>query len=243
MTSSRDMNGLVWYHALCMDLLLDTCYSIKSYDECAQFYNDELVHFQDEGRTEATSRFLANLSLWCARHENHEASQTWIRNLSTCFSLEPKSSMNNMFTGLRVIEGLSLQLVFAIEGRSAVLTRQHDEELQKVVHAMRLTLKVCSRFEERFELHLTHLSLIKNCESDQLKKLAKLSEKAIKSQDYYACDLIKHNLRSWRSELPPAIKHFWAKHSKADDALELTQITYSDRVFPYSLPIPTSGNF
>lgn len=243
MNSLQDKNGLIWYYAMCMDMLLDTCYTIRSYEECNQFYLSEISNFQGERLSEAKSRFFANLSLYCARHELYEVSQTWMDRMSICLFLETKSSINNAFTGLRVIEGLTLQLVFAIEGRSVTLSKHYNAQLEKMTFKISLSLKVSNIFIERLELYRIYISIIRKLETVKLKKLERLTELAVKSQDYNSSDLIKHTLQFWRSELPPTAQHFWIKHSTTDYALNLNQISCNDRIFPFSLPIPTAGNY
>lgn len=64
MAKSYDKTGLCWYHTLCMDILLDTGYTILSYEECDNFDLNVLKSVDNIRDKDATSRFYVNMWLW-----------------------------------------------------------------------------------------------------------------------------------------------------------------------------------
>lgn len=239
----NDKNGMIWYHALCLDVLLDTGFTIVSYEDCSQFYLKEITTIRQDGTPEALSRFFANLLLWSIRHGVFEISQVWLAHLKQFFTMEPHGSLNNVFTGLRVIEALILQLAFAIEDRNIELFTYFDQKLKGLTRIVKIALKVPNCFKERFELQLLHFELVKRFKKKNLKQLKNMKEKAVKNLNYLSLELIKHSERTWKCELTPAIRNFWINHSSKANAISLSQIDFPDRIFPYSLPIPKSGSF
>lgn len=64
MTKIDNKTGIIWYYALSMDVALDTCYNIVSYEECENFCLDESSSFKSPENVNASSRFYANMWLW-----------------------------------------------------------------------------------------------------------------------------------------------------------------------------------
>lgn len=240
----NDRNGLIWYYALSMDMLLDTSLTVETYEACDKFFLNEITTFHKDGEPEAKSRFFANLLLWCVRHKVDEMAQIWQEHLNTMhYKLESRSSLNSTFTGLRIMEALTLQLSFVIEDRNMDLFEYYDEELKGLIKLMNSKSRISNCFSERFELHRIHLKLVKKFDANHFKKLNKLMDQALKKKNNCSYDIIKHNQRSWTCQLPAEAQNFWMKHSTASNRLNLCMMVFPDRIFPYSLPIPKSGNF
>lgn len=242
MKNDKNENGLIWYHAMCLDVLLDTSFTVKSYYDCQNYCLQKTTTFNNDENSEAKSRLFANLWLWCVRHNDQETSLIWKKKFLECYNYE-QSSLNNTFTGLRVMEALTVQLAFDIEGGSMVSLNESENELKDVIKLIKSAVKISNCFFERFELHRIHFAQIMQFKQKRLKQLDKLMNMALKHQSYYAFNLIKHTQRSWRHQLVPWMKNFWLNHSTNDDLLNLSQISIIDRAFPFSLPIPKSGNF
>lgn len=225
-------------------MLLDTSLTIIPYETCDQYYTMEKTTFWKNGRAEARARFFANLLLWSIRHEIHEMAQVWMGNLETCFSIEVESSFNNKFTGLRVMEALTIQMSISIEERNLTLFEHYDTEMQDIIKVMALALKRSDCFVELFELHQIHFELVKKFNEKHLNRLDKLMRVALRSKNYCACDVIKHSKRSWQLELDDGAQNFWIRHSSKHNQINIDKfISNTERVFPYTLPLSKSGNF
>lgn len=242
MKTTYNYSGLIWYHALCMDLLIDTSFSIVSYEACYQFYMDEITTFTKDSDVEARSRFYANLWLWNVRQKDFMTSRFWMEKLSACFELETKSSMNNVFTGLRVMEALSLQLEFAIEhGNTGLSLDCHKRELKALIKKLGGAIKINSCFVERFALLKLYSELIIKFDGRKVKKLDNLMGMALKNRNYLLFDIIKHTQRSWRNELSSVNQNFWHIHNFVDNSVNISDFPFIDRIFPFSLPLAKSG--
>ena len=56
--------GLTWYYALCLDIQLDTGYTIVHYHKCERFYLDRFDTLDINNDVYALARFYTNLWLW-----------------------------------------------------------------------------------------------------------------------------------------------------------------------------------
>lgn len=236
-------NGILWYHALGMDMLLDTSFTIVPYMTCHHYFLNERTTIHKDGTSESLARFFANLLLWCIRHDIHELAQMWMKNLAMCFAIEPHCSINNTFTGLRVLEAHTIQLAFAIKDRNIDKFQHFNNEIKQFLKMMKLALKTSNCFGDRFELHKLHFELVKRFSEKRLKKLDKLLSMALKNKNYCAYDIIRHTQRSWKCELTLKMQEFWISSSSKENAVNLNKFVFVDRILPYSLPIPRSGNF
>lgn len=244
MKFTNNKNGLIWYHALCLDMLLDTSFTIVSYETCENFYTEEISTLRKDGHQEARARFYANLLLWNIRHKIHEMAEVLMINLATCFSIEGENSFNNTFTTLRVLEILTIQLSDSIVDRNMILFEFYDKELQSIIKLKSSASKYSNFFAERLELHRIHFELVKKFDVKHLCKLDKLMEMALKSKNHCAYDIIRHSKSCWKHELRRELYYFWINHSTKTTELNFHKLMNIDnRIFPYSLPIPKSGNF
>ena len=244
MKFTNDKNGLIWYHALCLDFILDTSLTIIPYDACDQFYFNEKLSFWKEGCPEALSRFFANLLLWNIRHGIHEMANVWMEKLKSAFSTGVESSFNSTFTGLRVMEALTIQLSNSITDRNLTLFEHYDKEINLISKVMKSALKCSNCFIERYELHKIHFELVKKFDERHLSRLDKLMDMAIENQNHCAYDIIKHSKRAWKNELRSELHYFWINYSTQQNQINFNTFSYSnDRIFPFSLVIPKSGNF
>ena len=243
MRHMKDKNGLIWYYALCMDVNLDTCFTIVSYEDCCKYYKQEMTTFYQDGTPEARSRFFANLYLWTVRHGIREMAEVWFGHLKQCYLIDANSSLNRFYTGIRVFEAMTIEMVYATDVRNVTKFIYFNDELEALIKTMRLALKVCNCFIERFELHELHFNLVKSFQNDGMKDFKRLERNAVENLNFLSLDIIKHTRRSWTCELAPADQNFWINHSTKAKAMYLDGVAFSDRIFPYSLPIPKSGSF
>lgn len=235
MKSTNNKCGLIWYHALCMDMLLDTNYTIVTYEDCDKFYLSSILTVDKSAYPEAHSRFFVNLCLWNFRHGFDKIAQALKDEL---LALHLSSSINDTFTGLRVMEALTLQLARAIESYDLNLMMKLDDALQRVIKSMASSLKTTKFNTERFKLHRLHFQLVENFDESRFSQLEKLKVKALKNRNFYAVDLITHTLNFWQNKLSENIKNFWLHHSTTDNPLKLSQISTVNQIFPFSLSIP-----
>lgn len=227
-----DGDGLLWYFALSMDMLLDTGFTIRPYDECNEFFERNLT-----ADDEAYSRLGANLMLFRVRHKVQDVT-------STCNIMDRSVEMtlNGIFTGLRVMETLTLQFANALENKNSNLVLLLQEKTHKLIKELSTALKVVKCFDERFVLHRTHFAIVGKFNTKHLKSLEKLLAVALKNKNFCSLDIIQHTLRLWRRELSPEQENFWLKISIKERALHLLEVQFDDRVFPFSLPLTPSAS-
>jgi hypothetical protein len=236
MKMKKDLNALIWYHALSLDFLLDTTLTITPYEVCNQFYQNEMTALIGNDHYEASARFYVNCWLWNLRHERLEAAKVWKEKLANCLEIYSHSSITSTFTTVRVVEALTLQLAFVIEEKNMDLMKTVESELKSVKKL--LTSSNGSKFSEtRLRLHQIHYEMLKSFNENSLKKLDKLAEEALSNKKYMTLEIIKHTQLLWRGELPSNIENFWNNHSTEKTALE---VEAPDRVFPFSLRLPKS---
>lgn len=242
MKFTNNKNGTIWYHALSLDMLLDTSFTIVSYETCNRYFLSEVTTFHKDGTRESLARFFANLLLWSTRHEVYEISFVWMENLARCFTIETQSSINDKFTGLRVMEAFTIQLTFAIKDRNVESFLHYNNEIQQIVKLMSQSFKNCKCFFERFELQRMHFEMVKKFKEKKLKNFEKLLNLALQNKNYCAYDIIIHTQRSWMCKLTSIMQDFWINHSLNENEINLNEYACTDRIFPFSLPLSRSGN-
>lgn len=64
MVQINNRTGIIWFYALSIDVVLDTCYKVVTYEECEHFYLNETTTFKSQIYSNASLRFCANMWLW-----------------------------------------------------------------------------------------------------------------------------------------------------------------------------------
>jgi hypothetical protein len=207
-----DRNGMIWFYALAMDLTLDTCQTIVvSYEECYKFHLELATSSHGDGVSdEAIGRFLANFWLWSMRNDIMERGERLMERLREKFELNSRSSINNVMTGIRVVEALTLHYVHAVESQNipshAFLHYLITRYLNKLKNDVKSTYGC---FQERVLFHELHFEMINN--QNYSKKLfqlrmSRLLRKAIMKRDYFAFNYLRHLSLAWWNE---NVKNHW----------------------------------
>ena len=235
--SANDKNGLIWYHAMCLDVLLDVTMTILPYETCCEFFEAKITEIPTKSRHEACSRFYANCMLWNMRHGYHVVAKVWKRKLMETFEISRVDSITGTFTGLRLLESLTLEVAFLISTKNSIELKNVENELKFVSKLVTAGVKDSNLFAERLKLHRLHLKLVKTYKTKNLEKLEKLEESAIKSKDFLALDIIKFTQLAWNKKLGQNVRNYWINHSTTFGGISVDQLSNSDRVFTFSLPL------
>jgi hypothetical protein len=236
MKSSNDKNGLIWYHAMCLDLLLDATMTNVSYETCCRFFVSNMANLPAM-KDEASSRFYANCMLWNMRHGCVEVAEFWKRKLTNQFEICKENSITGTYTGLRLMETLTLEVAYFIKIKDDAGLLNVEKELNQVAKQVTAGVRNSNLFQERLQLHRLHLKMLKKFDEKKLQKLEKLENSALKNKDYLAMGIIKHTEYMWKSKQRVNIENFWLHHSCEGNSLTVNQLCVSDRVFPFSLPL------
>jgi hypothetical protein len=224
-----------------MDMLLDTSFTILSYADCEEFFLGKPSWFADRVMSKSCNRLVANIMLWRVRHQIYDDTTFWISKLTDKRATEP--SMSSVFTGLRIMEILTLHLAHALDKRDSTGVTLFKDKLRRQTKKLSAEMRVVKCFYERFVLHQVHSAMVEEYNTKHLKTLEKLLGVALRNKNFCSHDIIKHTLRCWRLEVSPEVKSFWVRHSVKENPLDLFKVPFHERVFPYSLPIARSGNF
>lgn len=225
-----DENGLIWYYALAMDLLLDTCHSIITYEECFNFYLELVTssHYNDKNQ-EAVSRFIANFWLWSIRNDMRERSERLMEGLRARFKLSTHSTVNDAFTGIRVLEALTLQYLTAIKTKNTASQSSLHSLIVRYLNILKYYVKLSEQcFHERLHLHELHFEMINGEISANLfvRRLNKLMEKSLTKKNHFVFNyircLLKRNL--WRCD--EGQKNSWIEFNLSSSELKPQQIIY-----------------
>lgn len=189
-------NGLIWYYALAMDLLLDTCHSIITYEECYKFYLELVTssHFVDKNQ-EAVSRFIANFWLWSIRNDMRERSERLMEGLRARFRLSAHSSINDVFTGIRVVEALSLHYLNARNMKSITSQSSLNKLIARYLNTLKFTVKSSRQcFHERLLLHELHFEMINQEVSRKLfvTRMNTLKARSLMKRDHFTFNYIRY---------------------------------------------------
>lgn len=231
---------MIWYHAMCLDLLLDATMTVVPYEACRQFYLTEMADLTEKTHPKACARFYANCMLWNMRHGDYEIAEFWKKKLMKEFEVSKANAIIETVTGLRLIESLTLEASRFI-GNDTKL-QEIENELDNVAKLVKFGVKHAKLFAERAKLHRMHLKMVKKFNEEKFEKLDKLEDGALKSLDYLTADIIKHTKKVWEGRLRMNVMNFWVNHSTQRDPLTIFQLFFSGRVFPFSLPLNYDKN-
>lgn len=235
MKAKNKINGMIWYHSMCLDLLLDATLTVVSYEDCCRFFMSQMAKFSGFDR-EACSRFYANCMLWNMRHGCFEVAMYWKRKLLNEFVFKKENSITGTLTGLRLLEVLALEMVYYIEIEDEEAFLKVETEIEVVTQLVSMGVKNSNLYKERLKLHRLHFKMLKNFDVKEIEKLKNLEKQALKSKDFLAIGIIKFTDLCWRQKLSANIENYWLHHSTEKTSLNVHQISSSDRLFPFSLP-------
>lgn len=239
-TKLRDMNGWIWYFALCLDFQLDVTITIEHFEVYNKFYMTKLKDITDKKYQKSRARFMVNCLLWSLRHKNFKAAKLWRRRLNGLLEIHPDSIITDTFTMVRFLESLSLFLLVSYEIVNITQLKAIKKDSKEAIKTIGNALKTTKLFVQRFELLCLHQQMLEKFSNKCVKKLSKLEAKAVKSKDFLILDIIRHTRRTWKRELPPNIERFWINHSLQSGSFGVNELLVPDRVFPYSLPLNLS---
>lgn len=244
--SNKYQNGIIWYHAMCLDLLLDASITVVSYETCVKFYVEDMSKMTDMNR-EGSARFFANCMLWNMRHCCVDVAGFWKWKLMDIFEISKNYSVSGTYTGLRLMETLTLEVAYFISIKKDLELQKVERELKNVTKLVSAGVRSSNLFQERLKLHQLHLKMLKTFDEKKIQELKKLETSAIKNKDYLTVEIIKRTGNLWKNDVKSGLVNFWLHHSTEGDSLTVDRLCFSSRVFSFPLPlacmvIPEEGN-
>lgn len=230
----HDKNGLVWFFALATDLILDTCHSIVTYDECYKFFLDITSSPIYEGRNEeAIMRFRANFWLICIRNDKIESSDGLMEMMCKNFKLHAHSSINDAMTGVRVVEALLLHYLKSKETKNIPLQVFLYRLIEYYLNILKYDVKSSRQcFHERLLLLELYFKMINQKFSKKIvTRMSMLEQQALIKKDYFTFNYIrflKFNLCKNGN-----VKNYW----KELNVMKISSNPQQRRIIYYILPI------
>lgn len=137
------------------------------------------------------------------------------------------------------METLNLQMIRSIDNSNVNSFNYFENEMKKIVKTMDILVKVTKCLQVRYQLHITHYHHLMKTEDKNIEKLIKLKERALKMNDFCTYDILLHTIQLWECNLSNYDKTQWQ-----DNGRSTNDVFYSDdRIYPFSLQIPKSGQF
>lgn len=193
---NTDRSGLIWFYALCLDIQLDTGYTIISYKTCLKFHMDELEsnkHFIND--LNSIRRFYSNLLLFCVRRGNWKSGKLWENEFNQIFQFLPEDLDVNVLSALRALEGKLLEFIFAIETRNLIVIVSVEERIKNLIKGIRSSLTIGSSLRIHFAMLKIYYKQIRKFRKGNILKMKKLV-KIAKEQNFPLYeDILNHNIR------------------------------------------------
>lgn len=236
---NRDRSGIIWFYALAMDLILDTCHAIVSYEECYQFHL-ELVTSSNHGdvNDEAMERFFANFWLWSMRNDMLERGERLMERLRARFELNSHSSINDVMTGIRIVEALTLHYLRAVECKNIPVHVWLHYQITRYLNILKNDVKSTFRcFEERLLLHELHFETMINQKHSKLLQLqmGMMMKKAQMKEDFFAFNYLRH-LRMTFARQCENVKNRWKELNMKNSSNSQQRIVF------FTLPMIINEN-
>lgn len=196
-----DREGLIWYYALSMDMLLDSYHNIITYDECDKFYLEILSTTISEKYARAYERFLANFSLWSIRNNLLEKSELIIHNMRNNFSIRVSSNVNDIFTAIRLLEILTMHVKDDVVKGNMENAVHILNKAKVLLNDIRKKNKISQCFDELLKFYQICLDNATKFELSSIIQLFVLEKRVIKKKDFYSLNLIRKKRLAWSKKL------------------------------------------
>ncbi|XP_068895089.1 adenylate cyclase type 10-like isoform X2 [Tenebrio molitor] len=234
-----DSSGKVWYFALCVGLQLETGYSLVPYHVCENFYQVEGESWVTIRDPDARKRFFTVMWLWCIRNEKWEAASIWCLKTSDFMIVEEKDTLANKITGLYLLEGLILFLVWKLDRRNIKAVIRTQQEIKQLLKALEKAARTSKVILPRFYHLKAYYKYVKRFDSKVTDLLNKAVETATKCGNELEIAWIEHSTKAWNKTLPPIAMDFWKEHSEADNLLDFQDIEMGGaKIGFFTLPTP-----
>ncbi|KAF5292379.1 hypothetical protein FQA39_LY03413 [Lamprigera yunnana] len=234
-----DISGKTWFHALSVELQIETGYALLSFQKSERFYKieeDALKHIRN---SDAEKRFYVVMWLWYVRNEDWEAATVWylkIQNFRTTYAVE---SLNDLFTSLYFFEGLLIYLVEKINRRNIQAITEIHNEIYSLCRIMDNACKIIKVIIPRY-LHLkAYFKYIQNLETKAFQLLEKAKGFALKYGNELELAWIGHSKKAWSHNLSVVLLNYWKKHCQGDNSLDYDEEELNEgKLGLYTLPTP-----
>lgn len=193
MKQDDNFTGLTWYYALCMDLTLDTSVTIVSFEECKQFYLENIEHFSRLIDKQATIRFYANLLLWAERKNYWEESYVFFEHVHKTFKFSSNDTCTNILNAIRILEALILSLINMLKCRNVELIKERELEIRQYLTAIEQALSVTRTHIARFLLVRAFFHQVINFKYENAYVLEVAMTQALDNSSFMVYEIIRHN--------------------------------------------------
>lgn len=79
---------------------------------------------------------------------------------------------------------------------------------------------------------------MKKYKKKNITKLNKALQLARDCNDLLCVDILLHNIKAWKREIPNDLYYFWLNHSDATNAYDWKEYYNDNCVYPFTLPLP-----
>lgn len=191
MRHQDDLTGLTWYYAMCLDVLLDTGVTIRSFIECRTFYTNKFDQLPLQGDNEAIARLYANLCLFCARTNRWHFTSIF---KSTKFESSKHKTCVNILTDLRVLETKILNIMRMIETRNMDGVKRLKDEIRLLEGNIKEALKISKFYTARFNLLDTYFYQIVSFSEENVSFMEEIKRISLETGSFIVHDMAHHNL-------------------------------------------------
>ncbi|XP_049548290.1 adenylate cyclase type 10-like [Anopheles darlingi] len=211
--------GYIWYHALCLDTLLDTSCCIEPYRACENFYFQNRDCFVAPSDPLASGRLFANLWLWCVRYGAWVAADNWLTLLQERFVLSAHDSTINVHTAIRLAEGMILTLIYHIEARNTLMIERVRSSIEELLASIEQALRISRNHIAKYELMCIYYRQVVAPRTMVAlrRRLAEAGKRATTRNDLLCLEHIRHTAKFWHRELPAALETFWLDHAAGSE--------------------------
>lgn len=193
MKQQDNFTGLTWYYGLCMDVTLDTSLTIVSFEECKQFYLENIEHFARLIDKQATVRFFANLLLWAERKNYWEESYVFFEHVHETFKFSSNDTCTNILNAIRILEALILSLINTLYSRNVQLIKEIELEIRHYLAAIEHALPVIKYYTNRFLLLRAYFYQVIKFNYKNIYVLELAMTQALETGSFIAYEMIRHN--------------------------------------------------
>ncbi|KAG5893844.1 hypothetical protein JTB14_002570 [Gonioctena quinquepunctata] len=238
LVNDTDNSVSSWYYAMCLVVHLETGLTAEPYSKSLKFMQGEGLEptIRDP---DGKKRLIVCLWLWEVRNNNWEAAIVWQKAIWDFEVQAVGESMQNLITGLYLLEGLIIYLVNKMDKKNLQAIAKTNDRINAVFKIYEKVESGCRAISPRLYHLRAYYTIARNNDyKGGLKLLRKGRRCAELSNNEMELHFMKHSELAWCRKLSREDFNNWRDHCDDDNTLDLHDVYLIDKYIPFSLPVP-----
>lgn len=238
-SEDNDDSAMCWYYTLSLSLALDTGYTLVTFQQCEKFYHDECDALVCNRDPDSERAFYACMWLWCIRNSEWEAMSFWEDKIQHIFNITSHDSIENAKSAVRVLEGLIIKLVTAMESKNLLEVIRTRKIIKVLSKSIEKSIKRVKIIRDRYYMLKAYLTKVECNDKQALKIMKKCKKICIRDQSLAHAKNCEHQIQNWNGILPPILYDLWLRNASVDNLVSWNENDIKQkRIICYTFRLP-----